>query len=320
MYGQQGSRQRIRLEPAWDYLGIALLGIGLWILLVVSNAFYSSVLATILIWTIATSGLNIIAGLGGYPSLVQGAFYGVGAYGSALAMKWGQPFWAACMEAVLAAGILGLIVGLVFSRTRGQYFAIGTLFTGLVVALVLSNWQSLTNGLLGISVEFGFDSIDRLNAVIAAAAALSLMLVRFVSRRRLGWRLLTILEDEDLAEHIGVPTARTKLTGFVLSACVGAVAGVLIAQYNGTISPDLFDYYVGFVMFVALSVGGAGRVLGPLLGSAFIVGIPDLLNLSSGIGLLLAGIIFVVVIIVIPGGFMSAIDAAMAAASRSVRR
>jgi len=320
MYGQQGSRQRIRLGPAWDYLGIALLGIGLWVLLVVSNAFYSSVLATILIWTIATSGLNIIAGLGGYPSLVQGAFYGVGAYGSALAMKWGQPFWAACMEAVLAAGILGLIVGLVFSRTRGQYFAIGTLFTGLVVALVLSNWQSLTNGLLGISVEFGFDSIDRLNAVIAAAAALSLMLVRFVSRRRLGWRLLTILEDEDLAEHIGVPTARTKLTGFVLSACVGAVAGVLIAQYNGTISPDLFDYYVGFVMFVALSVGGAGRVLGPLLGSAFIVGIPDLLNLSSGIGLLLAGIIFVVVIIVIPGGFMSAIDAAMAAASRSVRR
>ena len=320
MYGQQETRQRVRPRPAWDYLGIALLGFGLWVLLVESNSFYSSVLATILIWTIATSGLNIIAGLGGYPSLVQGAFYGIGAYGSALAMKWGQPFWAACIEAVLAAGILGLIVGLVFSRTRGQYFAIGTMFTGLVVSLVLSNWQSLTNGLLGINVEFGFGSIDQLNVVIPAAAAFSLMLVRFVSRRRLGWRLLTILEDEDLAEHIGVPTARTKLTGFVLSACVGAVAGVLIAQYNGTISPDLFDYYVGFVMFVALSVGGAGRVLGPLLGSAFIVGIPDLLNLSSGIGLLLAGIIFVVVIIVIPGGFMSAIDAAMAAASRSVRR
>ena len=59
-------------------------------------------------------------------------------------------------------------------------------------------------------------------------------------------------------------------------------------------------------MFVALSVGGAGRVLGPLLGSAFIVGIPDLLNLSSGIGLLIAGLIFVLVIILIPGGFMSA--------------
>jgi branched-chain amino acid transport system permease protein len=151
--------------------------------------------------------------------------------------------------------------------------------------------------------------MDQLNIVIPAGAALTLAIFRFVSRRRLGWRLQTILEDEDLAEHIGVPTARTKLTGFVLSAAIGAVAGVLIGQYNGTISPDLFDYYVGFVMFVALSVGGAGRVLGPLLGSAFIVGIPDLLNLSSGIGLLIAGLIFVLVIILIPGGFMSALDA-----------
>lgn len=297
-----------RLSPLRDYVGIALLGVMLWILLIETNAFYSSVLAAIMIWTIATSGLNIIAGFGGYPSLVQGAFYGTGAYGAALAMKWGQPFWAACIEAVAAAGLLSLVVGLVFSRTRGQYFAIGTMFTGLAVALVLNNWQTLTNGQLGISVTFGFGDMDQLNITIPAVTAVVLALVRFVSRSRLGWRLQTILEDEDLAEHIGVPTARTKLTGLVLSACIGAVAGILIGQYNGTISPDLFDYYVGFVMFVALSVGGAGRVLGPLLGSAFIVGIPDLLNLSSGIGLLAAGLIFVVVIILIPGGFMSAID------------
>ena len=69
-------------------------------------------------------------------------------------------------------------------------------------------------------------------------------------------------------------------------------------------------------MFVALSVGGAGRVLGPLLGSSFIVGVPDLLNLSSGIGLLVVGLIFVVVIILIPGGFMSAVDAVTAMAKR----
>jgi len=314
------ARSSFLLGPARDYLGIAVLGVALWLLLVETNAFYSSVLAAILIWTIATSGLNIIAGLGGYPSLVQGAFYGIGAYGSAIAMKWGQPFWAACIEAIVAAGFLGLVIGLVFSRTRGQYFAIGTMFTGLAVALVLNNWRSLTNGQLGITVEFGFGDMDQLNVAIPAATALILMLVRFVSRRRLGWRLQTILEDEDLAEHIGVPTARTKLTGFVLSACIGAVAGILIAQYNGTISPDLFDYYVGFVMFVALSVGGAGRVLGPLLGSAFIVGLPDLLNLSSGIGLLVAGLIFVLTIIIIPGGFMSAIDTVLAAATRTVMR
>ena len=297
-----------RLGAARDYFGIAILGLCLWLLLIETNAFYSSVLATILIWTIATSGLNIIAGLGGYPSLVQGAFYGIGAYGSALAMKWGQPFWAACLEAIGAAALLGIFIGLVFSRTRGQYFAIGTMFSGLAVALVLNNWQSLTNGQLGITVEMGFPELDQLNVVIPLAATLTLAFFRFISRSRLGWRLQAILEDEDLAEHIGVPTARTKLAGFTLSAVIGATAGILIGQYNGTISPDLFDYYVGFVMFVALSVGGAGRVLGPLLGSAFIVGVPDLLNLSSGIGLLVAGLIFVVVIILIPGGLMSAVD------------
>jgi branched-chain amino acid transport system permease protein len=298
-----------RFGPARDYLGIALFGVVLWLLLAETNAFYSSVLAVILIWTIAVSGLNIIAGFGGYPSLVQGAFYGIGAYTAGLAMKWGQPFWAAAIEAVGAASFLGLLIGIFFSRTRGQYFAIGTMFSGLAVALILNNWRSVTNGALGISVDFAFADIDQLNIAIAAAAAATLMLVRFVRHSRLGWRLLTILEDEDLAEHIGVPTARTKLSGFVLSAAIGAVAGILIGQYNGTVSPDLFDYYVGFVMFVALSVGGAGRLFGPLLGSAFIVGVPQLLNLSSGIGLLLAGLIFVVVIILLPGGFMSAIDA-----------
>jgi branched-chain amino acid transport system permease protein len=295
-----------------DYVGIALLGVVLWLLLAETNAFYSSVLATILIWTVATSGLNIIAGLGGYPSLVQGAFYGIGAYASALAMKWGEPFWLSALTAVALAGLAGLFIGLIFSRTRGQYFAIGTMFSGLVLSLVLNNWQSLTNGPLGMSVTFGFGSLDQLNVAIASAAAAALALVRCVARRRLGARLLTILEDEDLAEHVGVPTARTKLAAFVLSACVGSVAGVLIGQYNGTISPDLFDYYVGFVMFVALSVGGAGRILGPLLGSAFIVGVPDLLNLSSGIGLLVAGLIFVIVIILIPGGFISVVDVALA--------
>lgn len=307
-----------RLGPARDYLGIAVLGVLLWLLLAETNAFYSSVLAAILIWTIATSGLNIIAGLGGYPSLVQGAFYGIGAYGSTIAMQWGQPFWAAVPEAMAAAAFLGLVIGLVFSRTRGQYFAIGTLFSGLVVALILNNWRSLTHGALGLNVEFAFANIEQLNIAIAAAATLTLALFRFVSRSRLGWRLLTILEDEDLAEHIGVPTTRTKLTGLVLSAAIGALAGTLIGQYNGTISPDLFDYFVGFVMFVALSVGGAGRLLGPLLGSAFIVGVPNLLNLPSGIGLLLAGLIFVVVIILLPGGFMSAIDALLSRLSRVV--
>ena len=295
---------------AWrDYGGLALLGVLGWVLLVSVNSFWSSVLASILIWTVATSGLNLIAGLGGYPSLVQGAFYGLGAYGSAIALDDGLPLWLAALIAVGVAGVSGLAIGIIFARTRGQYFAIGTLFFGVITALVLNNWAGLTGGPLGTSVPFAFGSNGWLNAAIPACAAASLMLVRFISRSRLGRRLVTVREDEDLAEHVGVPTGRTKLIGFVLSACVGGLAGVLIAQYNSTLSPDMFGYSVGFVMFVALSVGGAGRVLGPLLGSLFIVGVPDLLNLPSGIGLLLVGVVFIAVVILVPGGLMSGLDA-----------
>ena len=297
---------------AWrDYGGLALLGVLGWVLLVGVNSFWSSVLASILIWTVATSGLNLIAGLGGYPSLVQGAFYGLGAYGSAIALDAGLPLWLAVLIAVGVAGVSGLAIGVIFARTRGQYFAIGTLFFGVITALVLNNWAELTGGPLGTSVPFAFGANAWLNVAIPACAAASLMLVRRVRSSRLGRRLVTVREDEDLAEHVGVPTGRTKLIGFVLSACVAGLAGVLIAQYNSTLSPDMFGYSVGFVMFVAVSVGGAGRVLGPLLGSLFIVGVPDLLNLPSGIGLLLVGVVFIAVVILVPGGLMSGLDAVL---------
>ena len=291
------------------YLGLAGLTVCLWLLLLNVNEFFAGVLASVLIWTVATSGLNIIAGLGGYPSLVQGAFYGIGAYASTLALIGGWPLWLAVLLAVALAGLAGLLIGLIFSRTRGQYFGIGTLFFGVVVGLVLNNWTALTHGPLGLPVPFGFASNEQLNWIIPLAAGASLALVQAIAGSRLGRRLVTVRADEDLAEHIGVPTARTKLAGLVLSAMVGGGAGVLIAQYNGTISPELFDQTVGFVMFVAVSVGGAGRVLGPLVGSAFIVGVPDLLNLPSGIGLLIVGVIFVTIVILVPDGLMGGLDA-----------
>lgn len=303
----QGAASRLR--PVLPYLGLAVLTVGLWLLLVSVNDFLAGVLASILIWTVATSGLNVIAGLGGYPSLVQGAFYGIGAYASTLALTAGQPMWVAILFGVALSGVAGLLIGLIFSRTRGQYFGIGTLFFGVVVGLVLNNWTQLTHGPLGLPAPFGFAGNGQLNGVIALSAGVSLALVLALGRSRLGRRLVTIRADEDLAEHIGVPTARTKLAGFVISAMVGGYAGVLIAQYNGTISPELFDQTVGFVMFVAVSVGGAGRVLGPLVGSAFIVGVPDMLTLPSGIGLLVVGAIFVAIVILMPDGLMGGLEA-----------
>jgi branched-chain amino acid transport system permease protein len=292
------------------YAGLAILTVVMFALLQTVNAFYAGILASILIWTVATSGLNIVAGFGGYPSLMQGGFYGLGAYASTLALMHHWPFWLAIIAAISLATGAGLLVGVVFSRTRGQYFAIGTLFFGVVIALGLTNLNGLTGGALGLAVPFAAGTPLLLNALIAASAGAAMMLACWIEGRTIGKRLTTVREDEDFAEHIGVPTARTKLIGFLISAAVGGFAGVLIAQYNGAISPDLFNSTVGFVMFVALSVGGPGRILGPLLGSALIVGIPDLLNLPSGIGLLLVGVVFIAIIIALPDGLIGVLDRA----------
>ena len=298
------------------YLALAGLGVLLYFALQLSNTFYSGVLASILIWSVAVSGLNIVTGLGGYPSLMQGGFYGLGAYASSLVLAAGQSPTAAVLAALVAAVAAGLVVGVVFSRTRGQYFAIGTLFFGVVVTLGLTNWTALTGGPLGLSVSFAFASQAQLNGVIAASAAGAMMLVRAIGASRLGRQLTTVREDEDYAEHLGVPTARVKLFGFLISAGFGGYAGFLIAQYNGAISPGLFDYTVGFVMFVAFSIGGGGRLTGPLLGSAIIVGVPDLLNLPSGAGLLLVGLVFVVVVIVAPDGLLGLAESLVARLKR----
>jgi branched-chain amino acid transport system permease protein len=288
------------------YPALCVLGILLFLALQYSNAFYSGIIASILIWTVAVAGLNVVAGLGGYPSLMQGGFYGIGAYASTLALNDGLALPLAILAAIAVAAIAGLLVGLAFARTRGQYFAIGTLFFGVVVNLVLTNGASLTGGPLGLSVPLAFASAADLNIAIAASAAAAMMLVHAIGRSRIGRHLTALREDEDYAEHLGVPTGRMKLLGFTISAGFGGFAGFLIAQYNGAISPDLFNYTVGFVMFVALALGGAARLAGPLLGSALIVGVPDLLNLPSGAGMLLVGIVFVVVIIMAPDGLIGA--------------
>lgn len=305
--GRDGSAVR----EGGTYLGLVLLGVAVFLMLTGLNAFYAGVVAAATTWAIAANGLNVISGFGGYPSLVQGAFYGLGAYVSTIFLGKGLNFWLTGLLGIAAALVGGLAVGVFFSRTRGQYFAIGTLFCGAVFTLVLDNWTSQSGGPNGLPVPLGVGDIRTIEALMALGLSGSLALTHIVGRRTLGHRLRAIRSDEDLAEHIGVPTTMVKLSAFVLSAGVGGAAGVLLAQYNGSVSPDLFTYYVGFLMFVTVGIGGSGRLLGPLLGSIFVVGLPQLLKVDSGWSQLVVGIAFVVVTILFPTGFIGLLDAAV---------
>ncbi len=288
-------------------LGIFALGVVAYLLLTNLQGQQGQACLLVVLWTVSVTGLNIVQGLGGYPSLAQASFYGGGAYISTIALNKGMPMVLAAVVAVAAVTAAGLVVGLVFARTRGQYFAIGTLFFGAVITLVLNNAIDLTGGPNGRPVDLGFAPSTTLR-LLAASMSIGFVLFYVISRMRLGARLLSIREDEDLAEHLGVPTARTKLLALTLSATFGAWAGVLLAQYNGVIAPSQFTFGQSFLMFVAIGLGGYGRLLAPLVGSFIVIGLPQLINVGPGTSQIAVGIIFIVVTLLLPGGIIGGLS------------
>lgn len=298
--------------------GIAALGIVAYYLMTNLTGQDGQVALLVVLGAIAVTGLNIVQGLGGYLSLAQASFYGGGAYISSLLLNHGMGMTNAAILAVAGTAFGGLLVGLIFGRTRGQYFAIGTLFFAAVVTLVLNNEVDRTGGPNGLPVDLGWapETVQRL---IAISLAVALALFYVIARSALGSRLLSLREDEDLAEHLGVPTSRVKLVALVLSAMFGAWAGVLLAQYNGVIAPSQFTYQQGFLMFVAVGLGGYGRLLTPLIGSFLVVGLPQLLNLGPGVSQIALGVVFIAVTLLVPGGIIGAAESALRKTAQLVR-
>lgn len=306
------ARMPLRRRPAWvghalSFAGLAALGLVALYLLTHLEGNRGQVVLLVLLATVAVTGLNIVQGLGGYPSLAQASFYGGGAYGSTILLQHGLPMVLCAVLAVLGVTVAALVVGLVFARTRGQYFAIGTLFFGAVTTLVLNNATSLTGGPNGTPVDLGFEPATSLR-LLAASLSVGLAVFYVVAHSQLGARLRSIREDEDLADHVGVPTARTKLLGLVLSAAFAAWAGVLLAQYNGVIAPPQFTFGQSFLMFVAIGLAGYGRLLAPLVGSAIVFGVPQLLDLGPGTSQIAVGVIFIIVTLAVPGGILGGLD------------
>ena len=243
-------------------VGLVVLGLIGYRLLTTLEGGKAHICMLVMVWAIAATGLNVILGLAGYPSLVQASFFGGGAYISSLLLQHGwQPVLAAVLGIVLTM-VGAVLIGMVFARTRGQYFAIGTLFSGAVVTLVLINEKGVTRGQQGMPVGLAW-STDLTIKLLAASVPASLAIFYFVARSHLGDRLRSIREDEDLAAHLGVPTAQIKLIALVISSAFGAWAGVLQAQSDGLISPSQFSFAKGFLLFVAIGLGGYGRLLTP---------------------------------------------------------
>jgi branched-chain amino acid transport system permease protein len=261
-------------------------------------------------WVALAQSWNLISGLTGYVSFGHVAFFGTGAYAAAILVTTHGWHWipAVSMGGV-AAVLLALIIGYPCLRLKGPYFAIAMLGLNEVMRVLVSYFEGLTGGGLGISLPILYASVQiyygmGLAAVIVTAAAY------FIITSRFGLRLMTIREDELAAEAMGIDTARYKLYAFLLSAFVPGVVGGLFARDQGYIEPiSVFPLLTTITMIVMALFGGKGTIWGPVLGAITLFVLQELVWVRFlYLHQVLFGAIIVFVVLLMPRGILGVLQ------------
>lgn len=281
--------------------------------------FYLRVATLVWISALAAIGLNLLMGFAGQVSLGHAGFFGIGAYATGVAPNvFGiSPLLALVLGLVLAA-VIALLVGRPILKLKGHYLAVATLGFGILVAMVLSNESGLTGGPDGMTVArpvlFGLKikGVDNWywisGAVLVLGAWLALNLVNSPTGRA-----LRALHDSEVAARVaGIDVARYKVVAFVVSAVYTALAGGMLALFNGFITPDVagFMHSIEFVVMVVL--GGMGSIFGSVVGAAILIALPQALSAFQEYEHLALGFILMVFMIFLRKGIVPSLVALMA--------
>lgn len=277
---------------------------------VFQDRYSQHVLILVLLYVSLGSAWNILGGFAGQLSLGHAAFFGIGAYTAAvIASKTSFSPWLAIVAGPIFVLPIALVIGWVCFRLRGPYFTLSTIAVGEMVRLVALNWSGLTGGAVGVVIRpsiFTGTSKIPYYYIVLVIALLTVALCNRISRRKLGYYLMAIREDEETAESVGIDATKYKLIALAISASLTAIAGAFYANYFLFVDPTIVLPLALSVEIVLMAIiGGLGTVAGPVLGAV-------LLKLSSEVfrnefaqaNLLIYGALLVVVILFMPGGLM----------------
>lgn len=262
---------------------------------------------------ILSLSLNVIVGYAGQFALGHAAFYGIGAYISALAMiNYKMSFWMALPVAAVVTGIFGILLGSPVIRLKGDYLGMVTLGFGEIVRMIFVNWVDLTRGPRGItnipSPElFGYSFSSKIDFyfLIVVLAGFTIFVIRRIVHSGIGLNLLTIREDEIVAKSVGITPAKYKLMAFGLGAFFAGAAGAFWASYISFVSPDAFKYIDSVNILTMVVLGGMASIPGSILGAALLTITPELLRYASDYRMMLLGAAIVAMMIFKPSGFWS---------------
>ncbi len=255
---------------------------------------------------------NLVGGYAGQLSLGHAAFFGLGAYGLAIASAHGVPHWIAFILAPLLATVFAAIIGKIVFRLRGPYFTLSTIAFGEVLRLIATN-LAITGGAIGLSVPalFSRHGFWRWFYYCAVALALFTFLINaWTSRSRFGYYLMAIREDEDTASAVGIDTANYKLRSLLISAFLTALGGALYGSAFQFIVPDsILNIDISVQMAIITMLGGAGTLIGPIVGAILLLSASELFkNQFQESHLLIYGILIVVVVLFLPEGIVGGFE------------
>ena len=306
---QTGKKNRPAL-----FAGIGVVALLALFPLVAPAPYFLSMLYMVFLYVVLAESWNIIGGFAGYLSFGHVAFFGLGAYTTAFLMnKLALSPVATILSSIpggFVAALVAFVIGYPCLRLRGPYFAVVTMCFAFVVHMVMQNID-LFGGVEGLWLPAMKQPIHVIRGIfyelMLALMILVILFVRWMEGSKLGKGLVTIREDEEVAQTLGIHTPRIKALAFVLSAFFPGVAGSLHAYYLAYISPEnVFDVMVSILIVLMTLFGGGGSWLGALIGAVSLSLVNEFLTTFVGaeIARIIYGMLFIGVILFMPNGIM----------------
>jgi branched-chain amino acid transport system permease protein len=242
------------------------------------------------IWSILAISLNLIVGYTGLISITHAAFFGMGAYATAiLDTVYDINFFLSLFIGIIITAVISLVFGLILSRFKGDYYAIASFGFNIIVFSIFLNWQELTRGPLGIPgigrpvIDVGFfDFVFKSNfnflILVAVAAIIIYLIAQFIANSSFGRVLKAIREDEKTIQVFGYKTGFYKLLIFIISASMASVAGSFFASYITFIDPSTFALSESIFIMAIIILGGLANNKGAFLGTVFLILLPEVLR------------------------------------------
>jgi branched-chain amino acid transport system permease protein len=273
-----------------------------------------SILTDLLVFGLFAMSLDLIMGYTGMVSFGHAAYFGLGAYGSALVLiHFNQPVPVALLAGALLAGAVALPVGWFSTRATGIYFAMLTLAFAQLLYTVAYKWRDLTGGSDGIAgvpkttLFWGGPSLASPRAfylLVAACVVLSLVACRALVRSPFGKALQAIRENERRFTSLGRDPRPFKLVVFVIAAVFAGLAGALFAPFRGFASPEVMFWLFSGQGLMMVIMGGMGTLVGPVVGAMVFILIQEVLSSYTEHWMIFTGALFVLMVIFLPGGLV----------------